>query len=116
MRVTYHDACHLAHGQGVREAPRQLLRQIPGLELVELADADTCCGSAGSYNLTEPVMAQRLARRKVAHIQATAATCVAAANPGCILQIRAGLRAAGVDVPVVHPIELLDQAYRTCDA
>jgi glycolate oxidase iron-sulfur subunit len=111
-RVTYHDACHLAHGQGVSEAPRKLLQQIPGLELVELSDSDTCCGSAGSYNLTEPEMAQRLAERKVANIRATAATCVAAANPGCVLQIRAGLRRAGLDIPVVHPIELLDQAYR----
>ncbi|MFI5395161.1 MAG: glycolate oxidase subunit GlcF [Candidatus Binatia bacterium] len=111
-RVTYHDACHLAHGQGVREAPRKLLKQIPGLQLVELSDSDTCCGSAGSYNLTEPEMAQRLAERKVANIRATAATCVAAANPGCVLQIRAGLRRAGLGIPVVHPIELLDQAYR----
>lgn len=111
-RVTYHDACHLAHGQGVRDAPRQLLRQIPGLELVELHDSDTCCGSAGSYNLTEPVMARRLAERKIAHIRASGATCVAAANPGCILQIRAGLRRAEMEVAVVHPIELLDQAYQ----
>lgn len=111
-RVAYHDACHLAHAQGVREAPRQLLRQIRGIELVELADADTCCGSAGSYNLTEPAMARRLAERKVANIRATGATCVAAANPGCILQIRAGLRRAGLSTRVVHPIELLDQAYR----
>jgi glycolate oxidase iron-sulfur subunit len=111
-RVTYHDACHLAHAQGVREAPRQLLRQISGLELVELADADTCCGSAGSYNLTEPVMARRLAERKVANIRATGATCVAVANPGCILQIQAGLQRAGLSTRVAHPIELLDQAYR----
>jgi len=115
MRVTYHDACHLAHGQGVREAPRQLLRQIPGLELVELPESDTCCGSAGFYNLTEPEMARRLAARKAAHIQTTGAACVAAANPGCMLQIRAALRDAGVDIPVVHPIELLDRAYRRRD-
>ena len=111
-RVAYHDACHLAHAQGVREAPRQLLRQIRGIELVEMADADTCCGSAGSYNLTEAVMARRLAERKVANIRATGATCVAAANPGCILQIQAGLRRAGLSTRVVHPIELLDQVYR----
>jgi glycolate dehydrogenase iron-sulfur subunit len=112
MRVTYHDACHLAHGQGVREAPRQLLRQIPGLELVELTESDTCCGSAGSYNLTEPVMAQRLGDRKAANIRATAAACVAAANPGCVMQIQASLRRAGVDASVLHPVELLDRAYR----
>jgi len=111
-RVTYHDACHLAHGQGVRNAPRDLLRQIPGLELVELADSDTCCGSAGSYNLTEPDMARRLGDRKVANIRATGATHVAAANPGCTMQIQACLRRAGLDVVVTHPVELLDQAYR----
>ena len=111
-RVTYHDACHLAHGQGVRDAPRHLLRQIPGVELVELPEADTCCGSAGSYNLTEPAMARRLAEHKVANIRATGATCVAAANPGCILQIQAALQRAGLSTRVVHPIELLDQAYR----
>ncbi|MBP1685561.1 MAG: hypothetical protein H6Q33_1704 [Deltaproteobacteria bacterium] len=115
-RVTYHDACHLAHGQGIREAPRQLLRQIPGLELVELPESDTCCGSAGSYNLTEPWMARHLAARKAAHILGTGATCVAAANPGCILQIRVALRDAGNAIPVLHPIELLDQAYRPRDA
>src|SRR5574341_1333300 len=76
-RVTYHDACHLAHGQSVREAPRILLKQIPGLELIELTDADMCCGSAGSYNLTEPEMARRLGERKAQAIRATAATCVA---------------------------------------
>ena len=110
-RVTYHDACHLAHGQGVRAAPRVLLQQIPGLELVELADADMCCGSAGSYNLTEPAMARRLGGRKAANIGATGAAYVAAANPGCIMQIRASVWHAGLDVTVVHPIELLDRAY-----
>jgi glycolate oxidase iron-sulfur subunit len=110
-RVTYHDACHLAHGQGVRQAPRQLLRKIPGLELVELADADTCCGSAGSYNLTEPEMARRLGARKAENVRATSATCVAAANPGCVMQIQAALRRGGSEVVVRHPIELLDEAY-----
>ncbi len=112
VRVTYHDACHLAHGQGVRAAPRTLLQRIPGLELVELPDSDTCCGSAGSYNLTEPEMARRLAERKVANIRATGATCVAAANPGCVMQIQAGLGRAGLDIIVKHPVELLDAAYR----
>ena len=84
-------------------------RAIPGLELVELAEADVCCGSAGSYNLTEPAMARRLRERKVDHIVATGATCVVAANPGCALQIRAGLARAGCDVRVAHPVELLDE-------
>jgi glycolate oxidase iron-sulfur subunit len=110
-RVTYHDACHLAHGQGVRDAPRRLLQQIPGLELVELADSDTCCGSAGSYNITEPEMARRLGDRKAANILATGTRCVTAANPGCVMQIQASLRRTGVEATVVHPVELLDRAY-----
>lgn len=110
LRVTYHDACHLAHAQGVREAPRRLLRAIPGVELVELTESDLCCGSAGSYNLTEPEMADALGRRKVDNIEATGAECVAAANPGCALQIAAELRRRGGGVRVVHPVELLDQA------
>jgi glycolate dehydrogenase iron-sulfur subunit len=114
-RVTYHDACHLAHGQGVREAPRWLLQQIPGLELIELTDADTCCGSAGSYNLTEPDLARRLGDRKAAHIGATGAACVAVANPGCVMQIQAALRRAGFAASVVHPVELLDRAYRDAE-
>lgn len=111
MRVTYHDACHLAHGQGVRDAPRRLLQQIPGLELVELAESDTCCGSAGSYNITEPEMARRLGDRKAANICATGSTCIAAANPGCVMQIQASLQRAGVAATVLHPVELLDRAY-----
>jgi glycolate oxidase iron-sulfur subunit len=111
-RVAYHDACHLAHGQQIREAPRALLRAIPGLELIELHEADTCCGSAGTYNLTEPEMARRLQERKVGHVLASGATRVAAANPGCALQIEAGLRERGAEVRVVHPVELLDEAYR----
>jgi glycolate oxidase iron-sulfur subunit len=112
LRVTYHDACHLAHAQGVREPPRRLLAGIPGLELIELAESDVCCGSAGSYNLTEPEMARRLRERKVDRIAATGAEVVAAANPGCALQIRAGLLARGLDVRVAHPVELLAEAYR----
>lgn len=109
-RVTYHDACHLAHAQGVREQPRALLRGLPGVELVELAESDVCCGSAGSYNLTETAMAQRLRERKIDHILATGADCVAVANPGCALQIRAGLAARGAAVRVAHPVELLAEA------
>ena len=111
LRATYHDACHLAHGQGVRAAPRRLLSAIPGLELVEMGEADMCCGSAGSYNLTEPDMAQRLRERKIGHIVASGAECVVVGNPGCALQIRAGLAARGANVRVAHPVELLDQAY-----
>jgi len=110
LRATYHDACHLAHAQRVRAEPRRLLASIPGLDLVELGEADVCCGSAGTYNLTEPAMARRLRERKIDHIAATGATCVVAANPGCALQIRAGLAARGMNVRVAHPVELLDEA------
>jgi glycolate oxidase iron-sulfur subunit len=108
--VTYHDACHLAHGQRVRAQPRDLLRRIPGLSLVELGDSDLCCGSAGVYNLFEPGMAEQLLDRKIARIRETGVRIVAAGNPGCLLQIAKGLRARGVAIEVVHPIELLARA------
>jgi glycolate oxidase iron-sulfur subunit len=110
-RVTYHDACHLAHGQGVRAQPRSLLRSIKGVTLVELPESEMCCGSAGSYNLTEPAMAQRLGLRKAEYVRATGANIVAVANPGCALQIQASLRRAHIRTQVMHPIELLDRAY-----
>lgn len=112
LRVTYHDPCHLAHGQRVRTEPRALLRAIPGLGLVDLAESELCCGSAGIYNLTEPEMAERLLARKVRHLVATGAEAVVTANPGCLLQIAAGLRARGVPMRVYHVVELLDRAYR----
>ena len=115
LTITYHDACHLAHGQGIRAQPRAVLRRIPGLQLVELAESDTCCGSAGSYNLTEPAMAERLGSRKAEHVQASGATLVAAANPGCILQIQAALHRAGSTAVVRHPVDLLDEAYSRGD-
>jgi glycolate oxidase iron-sulfur subunit len=110
-RVAYHDACHLAHGQGVRSEPRALLRSVPGLELVELSDGELCCGSAGTYNLTEPEMAWRLGARKADAVLASRAEMVAAGNPGCILQIRAALRLRGHDLPVLHPVEILARAH-----
>jgi glycolate oxidase iron-sulfur subunit len=110
LTVTYHDACHLAHGQRLRAEPRRLLRRIPGLKLVELPDADLCCGSAGVYNLLEPALARDLRDRKVARIVETGARVVAAANPGCLLQISAGCRDRGLDVTLVHPVELLARA------
>jgi glycolate oxidase iron-sulfur subunit len=115
MRVTYHDPCHLGHGQKVRSQPRALLRAIPGLELVELTEADMCCGSAGIYNLTEPVMARRLLERKVRHLQATDADAVVTANPGCILQMAAGLRRRGASMRVLHIVEALDEAYQVAE-
>jgi glycolate oxidase iron-sulfur subunit len=109
--VTYHDPCHVAHGQKIRKEPRALLAQIPGLRVVELREADWCCGSAGTYNLTQPEMATRLQARKVANIAATGADAVVTANPGCIIQIAQGLLARGTPVEVLHIVELLDQAY-----
>jgi glycolate oxidase iron-sulfur subunit len=107
LTVAYHDACHLAHAQGVRDAPRQLLRTIPGLELREPAGWELCCGSAGVYNLLKPEPAAELGRRKAQHLLDTGAQAVAAANPGCALQITAHARGLGHELPVHHPIELL---------
>ncbi len=109
--VTYHDPCHVVHGQKIRKEPRALLGQVPGLRVVELRESDWCCGSAGTYNLTQPEMATRLLERKVRHIRATGAECVVTANPGCIIQIAHGLRGAGAPVEVVHLVDVLDQAY-----
>jgi glycolate oxidase iron-sulfur subunit len=110
LTVTYHDACHLVHGQRVRQEPRQLLERIPGLRLVELGDSELCCGSAGVYNLLEPEMARRLLDAKLARIAESGARVVAAANPGCLLQIAWGCRERGLDVTIVHPVELLARA------
>jgi glycolate oxidase iron-sulfur subunit len=110
--IAVHDPCHLAHGQGVRAQVRTLLAAVPGWRLVELAESDTCCGSAGTYNLTEPAMARRLLDRKLDHVAASGADVVAAANPGCLLQMRAGAIARGLAVDVEHPIDMLARAYR----
>lgn len=111
MTVTYHDPCHVVHGQKIRSQPRQLLAQIPGLKVVELAESDWCCGSAGIYNLTQPEMAARLLERKVRHVLATGAEAVVTANPGCILQIAQGLRERRPGMKVLHLVEILDRAY-----
>ena len=107
MKVAYHDACHLAHAQGVREPPRELLRSIPGLELVEPAEWEICCGSAGIYNLVQPEPAAELGERKARNLVDTGAEVIAAANPGCALQIIGHARRLGHELEVVHPMELL---------
>jgi len=109
--VAYHDACHLAHGQGVRVEPRRLLAAIPELKLVELRDSDHCCGSAGLYNILQPEMAARLLDKKMAAIRETGADTVAAGNPGCVMQIAKGVREQGLAIDVRHPVELLAEAY-----
>jgi glycolate oxidase iron-sulfur subunit len=114
LKVAYHDACHLAHAQGVREPPREVLRSIPGIELVEPAEWELCCGSAGIYNVMQPEAAEELGRRKAANLTATGAQVIAAANPGCTMQIAAHLD--GDRMPVVHPVELLDRSLRGAPA
>ena len=111
-RVTYHEACHLCHGQKISRAPRELLRMIPGLDLVELPEATWCCGSAGIYNITQPEMSRRLLQRKLEKIASTGATTVASANPGCSVQLEAGTRDRKMKVAVAHPVTLLARAYR----
>ena len=105
--VTYHDACHLAHGLGVREAPRRLLASIPGVKIIEMVESDLCCGSAGSYNLTEPEMARELGRRKTDNIVATGADYVVLANPGCEFQIAAELRRRKSKTTAIHLADFL---------
>jgi glycolate oxidase iron-sulfur subunit len=111
MTVTYHDPCHVVHGQKLRVPPRTLLAQVPGLRVVDLKESDWCCGSAGIYNLTQPEMAGRLLERKIRHVLATGAEAVVTANPGCILQIAQGLRERGSPVRVLHIVEVLGRAY-----
>jgi glycolate oxidase iron-sulfur subunit len=108
--VVYQDACHLAHAQRVTAQPRALLKGIPGLELREMAEPGLCCGSAGVYNLTNPTQSRQLQARKVERVLATGARIVATANPGCLLQLRAGLEERGSRVEVRHVVELLDEA------
>lgn len=110
--VTYHESCHLCHGQKVTAQPRALLRGIPGVRLVELPEANWCCGSAGIYNLIQPEMANDLLERKMKHIRTTGCTTVATGNPGCLLQLVNGAKQEGLLLRVVHPITLLAEAYR----
>lgn len=110
--ATYHDSCHLAHAQRVTSAPRRLLAKIPGLDLRDLPESGLCCGSAGTYNLTEPDMSDRLSRRKMENILSTGAKIVLAANAGCLLQIQREVRQGGHPLLVMHPMELMDMSYR----
>jgi glycolate oxidase iron-sulfur subunit len=112
LRVTYHESCHLCHGQKISSQPRQLLRAIPGLELFELTESAWCCGSAGVYNLVQPDMADALLQRKLNHIEKTGANIVATGNPGCLLQLINGARDRNLPLRIVHPVTLLAEAYR----
>ncbi|MDE0400411.1 MAG: (Fe-S)-binding protein [Candidatus Poribacteria bacterium] len=111
-RVTYDEPCHLLHGQGVKEQPRKVLESIPGLELIELTESEWCCGSAGIYNITQPELSQEILERKMAHIAETDADIVATGNPGCLLQIQLGIQKHGLSMKAMHPVNLLDYAYR----
>jgi glycolate oxidase iron-sulfur subunit len=108
-RVAYHDACHLGHAQQVREQPRAVLRSIPGLELVDLPEAELCCGSAGIYNMIAPEAAGELGARKAANVVSVHPDVVVTANPGCLLQIGKHL---GTDIPLLHPVQLLDASIQ----
>ena len=110
--VTYHESCHLAHGQKITAQPRQILGMIPNLKVVELPESTWCCGSAGIYNLVQPEMAATLLERKLAHIRSTGANTVATGNPGCLLQLINGAKKQGWQLRVTHPISLLAEAYR----
>ena len=112
IKLAYHDACHLAHAQGVTEAPRKLLRSIPNVTLLDIPSSDICCGSAGTYNIEQPDVAQALGRRKAENILSTGCEAIAAGNIGCIVQINAHLRQLNQPLPIYHTLEVLDRAYR----
>jgi glycolate oxidase iron-sulfur subunit len=112
IRVAYHDACHLAHAQGIRRQPRALLRSVPGLDLLEPPEWEVCCGSAGLYNILQPTAADQLGRRKAENLLSTGAEVIAAANPGCALQIAAHLEAIGRPLPIYHPVQIVDASIR----
>jgi glycolate oxidase iron-sulfur subunit len=107
MRVTYHDPCHIAHCQGIRKEPRELLRLIPGLDYAELNEADACCGSAGTYNIAKPEMSDRILRRKLDNITASGAEALVTGNPGCLLQLKKGLADHLPSVRIMHLTEIL---------
>ncbi len=112
LTIAYHDACHLQHAQGIRAEPRKVLRTIPELRIKEIADAAICCGSAGIYNLVEPVAAQELRDRKVANVLKTGAAAIVSSNPGCLIQILSGLEAVGKPLPTYHLVQLIDASIR----
>jgi glycolate oxidase iron-sulfur subunit len=112
LRVTYQDSCHLAHGQGVREAPRRLIRAVPGVELVEMVRADDCCGSAGVYNVTQTKASLEILEEKMRHARNTKAEAIVTANPGCLLQLRAGATLHRTWQEALHVVELLDRATK----
>ncbi len=114
--MAYHDACHLAHAQGVRTQPRSVLKTIPQLDVMDIPEADICCGSAGTYNLLQPEPASKLGERKARNILKTMPDIIATANPGCLLQIKKSLNALDPSLPALQPIELVDASIRGISA
>jgi glycolate oxidase iron-sulfur subunit len=112
VAAAYHDACHLAHAQGVRQQPRKNLKAIPGMEVKEIKEAEVCCGSAGIYNMVEPEPAAELGERKAKNVLKTGARMIVTSNPGCMLQIQASLKKMGHEMPMAHPMEVLDASIR----
>lgn len=112
ITIAYHDACHLAHAQGIRAQPRQLLRQIPGLQLREIAESEICCGSAGIYNVLHPEAANQLGDRKAANVARTGAALLVTANPGCLMQVASSLQRSGQRIGLAHTVEVLDASIR----
>ena len=112
ITIAYHDACHLAHAQGIRAQPRQLLRQIPGLQLREIAESEICCGSAGIYNVLHPEAANQLGDRKAANVARTGAALLVTANPGCLMQVASSLQRSGQQIGLAHTVEVLDASIR----
>jgi glycolate oxidase iron-sulfur subunit len=115
LAVTFQEPCHLAHAQRISQQPRRLLRAIPGLELREMQESALCCGSAGIYNVTHPEMAEDLLNRKLDNAEKTGAGVIVTANPGCLLQLRAGVHERGADIRVLHIVDLLDEAERRAE-
>jgi glycolate oxidase iron-sulfur subunit len=111
--VTLQESCHLVHAQRIKDAPRQLLAAIPGIELRDMAHPDLCCGSAGLYMLTEPEMSTRILDDKMQDVASTGAQTIVTANPGCMMQLQRGVRRAGISGEVKHVVELVDEAYQT---
>ena len=116
LRVAFQDSCHLRHAQGISAEPRSMLDAIPGLERLEPAEQEICCGSAGIYNIVQPATAAELGDRKAAHVLATEPDAYASGNPGCLVQVTAALRRAGRPTPAFHPIELVDASIRGVSA
>jgi glycolate oxidase iron-sulfur subunit len=112
VTIAYHDACHLAHAQGVRSQPRTLLKEIPGLQLREIAEAEICCGSAGIWNILNPEPARELGDRKARNITATGAELLVTANPGCLMQVASSLERQGTRIGLAHTVEVLDASIR----